>query len=259
MSNAVFSFRASVLKRATMEEKDIPQLAFNQAVVIRTPLLWLLIFEERAYSVPAFRGKDGEPGSATRAFLHGCALVFSGMDEDADDPVALDGEQQIRAQRLAAVFASVGTLYATIPLTGTTPVTKQKSLEALFTILRPQLSIAKRTLEEMNAAFLMERGGDADRFLACRVLDPGQFAIQDRDAIKKATVRESAPIFGGKPRKRTRQGVVIPGGRDRVSDKDAVTAGGGAGGQAVLEVCRKCKKTFPKGRFLQHRRSGECK
>ncbi len=82
----------------------MPQLAFNQAVVVRTPLLWLLIFEERSYNTNAFRGKDGEPGSATRAFLHGVNLVFSGLGEDDDDPPVLTGEQQVRAQRLAAVF-----------------------------------------------------------------------------------------------------------------------------------------------------------
>ncbi len=120
------TLRSAILKRVAMEEKDLPALAFNQPVVVRTPLLWLLVFEERSLNATAFRGKDGEPGAMTRAFLHGAAAVYSGLAEDDDEAPTLTMEQSARAQKLATVFAAMGTMYAAIPLVGRTEADKKR-------------------------------------------------------------------------------------------------------------------------------------
>ena len=56
--------------------------------------------------------------------------VLAGLAEDDDDVPNLDDEQEAR---LAAVFCAIGTMYATVPLTGRTDAERRKSLDTCFT------------------------------------------------------------------------------------------------------------------------------
>ena len=113
--------RLPQLRHETHEHggKDLPQLAFNQAVVVRTPLLWLLIFEERQHQcLPRKR--------------RGARLRHSRIPPRSEPGVFRSGRRRRRSSgpdgRAASastttgsgIFASIGTLYSTIPLAGAT-------------------------------------------------------------------------------------------------------------------------------------------
>ena len=247
------ALRSAILKEVGEKEDSLPELSFSSKAVVRTPLLWLLVFDTRGVKAKHFTTEDGTPGRLTESFTYALRRLFSEEADDDQDYTSLGASQEKRVAQLRSVFSAIGSLYCYVPLD---PADAVASARALLRIVDPQVKLADKILREMNEYFLNQRGASGDRYRIFRDLDPNHFQVGDREAIKKSTTKQEQPNFGSqytrdrfRPRKRERDN----GARANPSDTQAAHA------QEKMEPCRMCGKDFVSGRWLQHRRSGACK
>ncbi len=184
------------------EESNLPNpLTFSKSVVVRTPALWLLLFERRDVGLSSFVTDDDSPGDLTRAFEHGARRCFG---NDDDIVRILSSDMELLLAELSAYFVALGSLYCFAPMPSVEELEEEEEYEAAIdesvqTLLRmvsPQLRGAAKVLRAMNAAFLSDRGAGGDKYLLSRTLDPALFSAGDREAVKKATTSKEHPTFG---------------------------------------------------------------
>lgn len=235
------AFQAALLLAAG-EENEVLPLSFTNALVIRSPWLWVAVFEERATKTGHLRTQDGTAGTLTVAFREAVTRLFS-SSEPGDPLQPLVHGQQAHVERLIADFVAFGLLYGRVPLdvAGMTPA---QAAQEFVEVLRPSVVRAERTLRELNAGFIEEKGGSSERFLLARHLDPKMFSRDDREALKKATVRSETYSFGNRNHPEhvgPRKGAPYQKHKYRTGDP-----------------CSFCHQKF-QGTFSDHRKFGKCK
>jgi hypothetical protein len=223
---------AAALLRESKEEKPPMEFNFSSPLLVRSPWLWVLAFEvldlkEEDFLTPhQTRGKIGD------IFRRCAEKTFSGRDEPPfSAPLALQDD----LEELTVLFCSLGVVYGSVPLS--TDVTVTAAITKMLNILRPHVTLAQNVLRRLNAAFVGLQGGSAEKFVVTRRLDPSLFSADDREALRRATVRQEGFL-----ERATRQV-----GNERRRPREA--AGGGGGG-----VCRQCSASF-EGLWSHHWRT----
>jgi len=241
-------FQQRVLSLANEDRRPDP-LNFSNGIIIRSPALWLLIFDDRGLGRTDFVTVDNSDAPQTVRFYDNVVRAYSGSETE---PYVLRDPHDLEAAlKLKVVFRAMGTMYSACNIQPNTASatseaelrhTVSEVLASLFIILQPLLQEGRRLIRQLNAGLLDRKGASGSRYLAWTTLDPNGFAAADREALKKATTRsehflpdETRPRHHGKRR------------RFEKSDKDGKT-----------DTCTRCGKDFT-GHWSEHRRSGQCK
>ena len=119
------------------KEEAMPvSLNFTNAVVVRNPYLWVLLFEARGVDRATFVTEDGTAGPLTLRYIEAVKKVFSGSDSP---PYTLYGTMKENSERLSEIFQSLGVLYSQVPMGG---ANAQIVAQNMLTVLMPQLRLA---------------------------------------------------------------------------------------------------------------------
>lgn len=208
---------------------------FTNPLVIRSPWLWVLLFESRDYVRKHFKTEDGTGGKVVIAFREAVTTVFS---RNARPPHLLVPGGEVLAETLVTRFASLGLLYAIIPLSN-----GENKVDDFIEALNGSVDECKEVIRQLNACFISYNGGDEARYLVAARLAPDVFPPDERDAIRKATTRAEEPRTSNQNQ---RNG---PRNKKRARDSE--------GGENTSQ-CRECGKQFV-GSWSAHRKSGACK
>jgi hypothetical protein len=186
--------------------------------VIRTPALWIVLFEKRGWVKGDFRSADGALGPACREFrelLRGTYLTEDGRLTAPEH--ALDA--------CTREFQSMGLLFSIVPLSAGDP---RGAAETLVSSLDPQIRAAIVLLRNMSAALITALGGVGERYLAARLLDPSRFSASEAEAVRRGTVRPEGYVHGK---------------RNREDGEEKERSSG--------RTCAKCHRFFP-GTWKEH-------
>ena len=175
---------------ADAKEPAVPEpLNFANPLVVRTPQLWLLIFERRDVSAGLFETEDENEGLLTQDFAKAIARCFAGTE---DAPFVLPADQTEDSAALTRVFMAIGSLYCVVPMNPS--LGHAENITALLKTCRPLTEEAYRIIRRMNSRNIALNGGSADRYLTQRLLDPSQFGSRDKKAVERATTRAEVPL-----------------------------------------------------------------
>jgi hypothetical protein len=216
---------AAALLREAREESIPPDLSFARPVMVRSPWLWVIAFEELDIRSEALSTDHGVRGPMGDIFRKCAERVFCGRDSP---PFVAPASMTEDLELLTSNFVSLGMLYERIPLPQGEDV--KRMITQIITILRPVVEQAEIVLRRLNATFIAAMGGNAERFLVARHLDPGLFGAGDREALRKATVRPEGFLDGSRDHRQ----------RDRRPE--------------AVKKCSRCGGNFT-GRFREHFRS----
>ena len=89
------------------------------------------------------------------------------------------------------LFQSVGTLYTNIPFDN-----KHASVAAatVITVLTPLFLECKRVIRRLNGRQLDSLGASGARFIATKKMDPMNYPDEDREGLKRVTMKSEAII-----------------------------------------------------------------
>jgi hypothetical protein len=230
---------AECLLRA-QEEKVPSPLSLTSGSVLRSPYLWVVVFDTRKVVSASFRTDDDTPGPLSKIFEDAIRIVFS--ENRVGSPPCLPASQLEDAASLQQLFESVGLSYATHNWTPAPPInTAGEAASNFLRIVSPLIRQAQTLLTEMNQRFISYKGGQGGKYAAANELLPSSFAASEREAVRKATQKSEEWTAGG-----ARGGA---GPKEKRQREPRMRDG--------KKVCDVCDKTYV-GKWKTHRKSADC-
>lgn len=221
-----------VLWRALLEDARIKEkptkLNFANELIVRSPQMWIIVFEARSVTTKMFVTEDLAQGRLAKAYEEAVHRTFA---ESHDPPFVLSSLQTADAAMLVRNFQAIGTLYCNIPFDVTRP---SVAAATLVTVLAPLFLETKRIVARLNERQVddIKGTGAGARYAATKKLDPLNYPDEDREGIKHATMKAESPFEGQ---------------RKRMRDED----------EEKPRECNHCKKSFT-GKWSAHKKSGNC-
>lgn len=174
---------ALVRARLKMDSYPVP-VDFSQPRYVRTPFLWLVIFERHEVKRDDFISSYGMAGPLAMAFHQALEQMYPFAKRDS-------------LLNLSTQFRAMGLQFLTL----------KDSLQDMLSLLGPQISTVEREMVKLDSEYLSHHVGSASArafALTAEFLDPDQYHPAHAAAIRKATNLCSPSTAGEGPAKRQR-------------------------------------------------------